>query len=96
MDNKGKGSSTSTNVSLTCGDLCMLIVILVLYLVGNDKECGIPADHLLLSYIIIKCAFIPIRILLCICVLANSAIGVILNLVVNIITLVGIVAFYII
>mmetsp|Transcript_20059 Transcript_20059/g.17753 ORF Transcript_20059/g.17753 Transcript_20059/m.17753 type:complete len:153 (-) Transcript_20059:114-572(-) len=93
---ENQGRSTSSNVSMMCSDVCGLIIILVLYLVGNDKECGVPADHLLLSYIIIKASLIPIRILmLCLGILLKGA-GVIINLILSLVLLCGMIAYYIV
>lgn len=88
-------SVASQNGGFMCADLINLIVISILYGIGNDKECGIPVDNLLLTYIIIKASCVVIRCCLCGLTIGAPAVGMITTLGCVLIWVVGMIVYYI-
>lgn len=90
-----KTASQSSNGGLICSDLGSFILILILYLVGNNKTCGIPIDTIILIYIIVKASFIGIRCCQICTVLANPSVGVISTISFTLFAIVGIIVYYV-
>mmetsp|Transcript_7182 Transcript_7182/g.6373 ORF Transcript_7182/g.6373 Transcript_7182/m.6373 type:complete len:141 (+) Transcript_7182:42-464(+) len=85
-----------STIGLTCCDTIGLIAIIVLYFLGNDEECGIPASSLLLIYIIIKASSIPIRILIGLLTACLKERGVCISLTLSLAITVGTLVYYVI
>ena len=88
--------SNTAGFTMMCSESISLIVIAILYGIGLVDDWGIPADHLLLAYIIIKAVSIVLRWLICGITVAAPVAGLIINGVIMIIWICGMITYYIV